>query len=177
VKFRSLFLFLLFVFFNISILRADGDIDQQNFGSENINQPAEQAKNKPYGFASHFIYMSPAKISEGFYKGDVVHFVEAKVEASSVVYYDPAVTEGLIFSVSFEPTFLKWEQNPYFCQDHFYLLPMSITGFSHRVDDWIWRAQMTANFDTDEWNGNYTSYDFLLWGRYSLRKNIGFILF
>lgn len=143
---------------------ADIDIDSQDIGSENIKQPA---KRTPFGFDTHVDYISPSKIERGFFKGDEIHYAEAEAEAGMVVYYCPAYTEGLRTSLSFTTTYIRWDNNPWFDQDHFNIVSLNLSGFSKRVDRWFWRSQLSINFDTHQWNGEYTSYDILLWGRYS----------
>lgn len=149
---------------------ADIDIDQQDIGSEKITKPA---KRTPFSLDTHVDVIGSSKISKGCYKGNKIHYAEAEVEAGMVVYYCPTYTEGLRTALNYSPVYLKWHDNPWFDQDHFNIASLSLAGFTQRVDHWFWRAQLTANFDTDEWSSKYTSYDILLWGRYTYCKNIG----
>ncbi|MFI0434987.1 MAG: DUF6268 family outer membrane beta-barrel protein [Parachlamydiaceae bacterium] len=150
---------------------ADIDIDTQNIGEENINQPA---KRTPFSFDTHIDAIGGGEITNGFYKKDKVDYGEAQVEAGMIVYYNPSYTEGGRIAVGFSPTYLNWHGNPWFEQDHFNILSVTLTGFTKRADRWFWRTQLTANFDTDEWSSKYTSYDLILWGRYTFCQNIGF---
>lgn len=149
---------------------ADVDIDQQNIGSENITQPE---KRTPFSFDTHLDVIDSSKIKKGFYKGDKINYAEAEVEAGMVVYYCPTYTEGVRVSLGYTPTYLKWQDNPWFDQDHFNIISLSLAGFSKRIDRWFWRTQLTANFDAEKWSCQYTSYDLLLWGRYAYCENIG----
>lgn len=158
-----------FILTAFSIL-ADVEIDPQDIGTEKIAQPA---KRTPFSFATHVDVVGNSKISKGFYKGDKINFAEAQVEAGSIVYYCPTYTEGARVALGYSPTYLKWHENPWFDQDHFNIVSLSLSGFTKRIDNWFWRTQLTANFNADQWNSGYTSYDILLWGRYTYSKNIG----
>ena len=146
----------------------DIDIDSQDIGSEKIT---DTAKKSPFSFNTYIDAIDTAKINKGFYKGDKIHFAEAEAEAGMVVYYAPAYTEGARVAVGYTATYLRWAENPWFDQDHFNNLNVSLTGFSKRLDQWFWRTQLTANIDTSQWSAMYTSYDILLWGRYSYCDN------
>lgn len=149
---------------------ADVEINQQDIGSEEIDKPS---KRSPFSLDAHVDVIGPSKINKGFYKGDKIHFAEAEAELGMVVYYCPTYTEGLRVAVDYSPTYLKWNDNPWFDQEHFNLVSFSLSGFTKRMDQWFWRAQLTANFDSEKWSCQYTSYDLLLWGRYTLCKQIG----
>jgi hypothetical protein len=158
-----------FILAALSVL-ADIEIDEQDVGSEKITQPA---KRTPFGFETHVDVIAHSKINKGFYKEDKIDFAEAQVEAGSIIYYCPTYTEGIRAALGYSPTYLKWHENPWFDQDHFNIVSLSLTGFTKRADRWFWRTQLTANFDADQWSGKYTTYDILLWGRYTYRENIG----
>lgn len=149
---------------------ADIDIDQQDIGSERITQPA---KRTPFSFDTHVDVIGSSKIKKGFFKGDEINYAEAQVAAGMVVYYCPTYTEGVRVALGYTPTYLKWHDNPWFDQDRFNIVSLSVAGFSKRIDRWFWRTQFTANFDAEKWSSQYISYDFLLWGRYALYENIG----
>jgi hypothetical protein len=156
---------------------ADGDIDSQDIANEQIEEPA---KRTPFSFSSHVDVIAPSKINKGFFKGDEVHYAEAQVEGGMVFYYCPTYTEGARAAVGYTATYMRWGNNPWFDQEHFNTLNLTLTGFSKRLDRWFWRTQLTANIDTHEWSGDYTSYDILLWGRYAycgedIGVHIGFL--
>lgn len=149
---------------------ADVDIDTQDIGSEQITQPA---KRTPFSYNTYIDAIGSAKIERGNFKGDKVHFAEAEGEAGMVVYYCPAYSEGARIAVGYTATYLKWSENPWFDQNHFNTVSVSLSAFSKRLDRWFWRTQLTVNMDADEWTGSYTSYDILLWGRYAYWENVG----
>lgn len=149
---------------------ADIDVDTQDIGSEQIDQPAKQS---PFSFNTYIDAIGTSKIDKGFYKGDKVHFAEAEVEAGMVVYYCETYTEGAKVAIGYTATYLDWSENPWFDQHHFNTVSFSLTGFTKRIDRWFWRTQLSVNCDAKEWKANYTSYDILLWGRYEYCGNIG----
>ncbi len=155
---------------NCFSLFADVEIDPQNIGDEKINQPANRG---PFSLNVHADGLGSSEINNSFYKKDKVDYAEALAEVAMVVYYNPTYIEGARVSVGYSPTYLNWHGNPWFNQSHFNFVPLSVTGFSKRIDHWFWRTQLTANFDTDSFTSKYTSYDLLLWGRYDLCENIG----
>lgn len=169
MRLKHLFLASWFILTAFSAL-ADTDIDSQDIGSEKITEPA---KRTPFSFDTHVDAVGTSKISKGFYKEDRINFAEALVELGSIIYYCPTYTEGARVALGYSPTYLKWHGNPWFDQDHFNIVSISLAGFTQRIESWFWRTQLTANFNADEWSSKYTSYDILLWGRYAYSKNIG----
>lgn len=148
----------------------DVDVDQQDIGMEGLTKPA---KRTPFSFSSHIDAIDKTKIDKGLYKGYDIRYATSEVEAGMIVYYNPTYTEGLRVAVGYTPTYLRWAECPWFEQDHFNTMPVTLAGFTKRLDDWFWRAQVSFNFDADQWTSEYMSYDILLWGRYEYCKNIG----
>lgn len=151
-------------------MHADIQIDKQDISHESIEEPV---KASPFSFSAHIDAIGAAKIDNGFYKGDKVNFAEAQAVAGMVVYYDPCLTEGIRLAAGYTATYLHWHGNPWFDQDHFNQVNLSVAGFTKRVDDWLWRTELTGYFDADEWSFQYTTYDFVLWGRYTYCEHIG----
>lgn len=172
MKFRVFFAICL-ITVSSSTSWADIDVDTQDVGSEQIEEPA---KRTPFSFNTYIDAISPSKIEKGYFKDDEIHFAEAEAEAGMVFYYSPAYTEGARLAVSYTATYLRWSENPWFDQDHFNTVTFSLAGFTKRFGRWFWRSQLSINFDAQEWNAQYTSYDILLWGRYTYTKNVGFHL-
>lgn len=168
MKFRIIFSFC-FILKTLSGW-ADVDIDSQDIGLEQIEKPARRT---PFSLNTHIDAIGNSKINKGFFKGDEVRYATSQVEAGMIVYYCPSYTEGLRLAIGFTPTYLRWESNPWFDQEHFNTLSLSVTGFSKRLDRWFWRSQFTINFDADKWDSEHISYDLLLWGRYSYSDNFG----
>jgi len=93
-----------------------------------------------------------------------------------VYYYDPCNREAATAAVEYQKTYLNWQHNPYFKETNFDTISLVLGGYTERVDEWIWRGQVSINFDNIEhWNfNNYMNYDLMLWGRNVLCSNIGF---
>ncbi|MDP1880253.1 MAG: DUF6268 family outer membrane beta-barrel protein [Parachlamydiaceae bacterium] len=170
MKFKLFFLTILSINCLTNIAYADAELDQENVGSENIQ---EIAKRSPFSFQTHYDHTGKAKIKNTFEKGNHIVFAEANVEAGGVFYYNECYSEGLRLGLGFEATHIGFESNPYFNQDNFETLSVNLSGFTKRVKNWFWRSQLSANIDTCEWSTNYTSYDILLWGRYTFSNPIG----
>lgn len=151
-------------------LLADIDIDDQDVGSEQITKPA---KRTPFSLNSHIDGIGTTKIEKGHFKGDEVHYATAEVEAGMIVYYNPAFTEGIRVALGYTPTYLRWSECPWFEQDRFNTVPVTVSGFTKRFDDWFWRSQVSFNFDADNWSSEYISYDIIVWGRYTYCRDIG----
>ena len=138
------------------------------------NRSNRLPKRTPYSFETHFDRVASAKIKNTREKGHHISFAEAEAVAGAVVYYDDVHTEGLRVGIGYTATYVGFEDNPKFDQEHFEMLNINIGGFTKRLDDWFWRAQLSINIDTREWDAPYTNYDLVLWGRYTFCKDIGF---
>ncbi len=150
----------------------DGQIDFSDFSSESIQTPG--TKQSPFSGKTKIDVIQKAKIDKGFFKGDEVQFGEADVQLGSVIYYCEAYKAGAAAALSYTNTYIHWATNPWICQTNFYTATLNISGFSNRLERWLWRGQASINVDAEEWNlENYASYDFLLWGRYEQTEEIG----
>lgn len=167
-----------------SLKGTDIALDFSDYGKEPINVIDSQEANlpstpkgdkpRPFSLNVYFDGIEPAKIDKGFFEGDEVRFCEAEVELGMVFYYCPAYSEGANIALSYTATYLHWSENPFFEQDHFNTLTLSLGGVTKRLQDWLWRGQFDINYDIGSgFMGQYLFYDMLLWGRYSYSKNIG----
>jgi hypothetical protein len=159
--------------FSASSLLADDDpyFDTNDYSAEEL--PSE-SKLQPFNLSSKVDVVSPSKIREGFYEGDEVTYRQASGTGSAVFYYCPAYTEGANVAVTYTSTYIKWDQNPWFDQDHFNMLTLSVGGFTQRACRWLWQTQVSINMDMDKWDlGHYANYDLLLWGRYTYCEHVG----
>jgi hypothetical protein len=69
---------------------------------------------------------------------------------------------------------LRWKENPYFDQKNYETASVSLSGFSNRLPDWLWKADLTAFLDTDPGDlEKYLYWDILLWGRYDYCEDFG----
>ena len=161
--------------FNLSLF-ADDDIDTNNMGSENIggafeNQPASKS---PFSFSAYADAVGKAKINKGFFKKDEIQFAIANAEIEAVYYYCPEYSEAANITLGYTETYIGWKENPWFSQTHFDTVTLSFGGITKRFDRWLWRGQVEINYDGfDELTAEYLNYNLILWGRYSICKDIG----
>lgn len=153
-----------------SLYAAETDIDPSDFGSESVG-PTPQT---PFSVNVSLDYISPAKVKKGFFKDDEITFTEGTADASMVFYYEPACSEAANVGLGYTTSWIHWEQNPWFSQEYFHTVSLALGGFSGRLEDWVWRGQLQINYDTgSHFSAEYFNYDFLLWGRYSVKENMG----
>lgn len=119
-------------------------------------------------------YIGPSRFSTGGYTDQHVnyHFAEATLKYTHLFGCDRDV--GLFMSAGYATTGISWKQNPNFHQETFQNLCVDIGGFSAHFPDWLWKFDLGACFDADQWAwANYTLYSITLWGRYSIYPYLG----
>lgn len=164
-------LFLTLAISFVSYLSAD--VDEEDMSAEKVDEPLKEA-NSPFTLTLDFDTVQTTKIDKGFYKGDKVRFAIGEAELTGVFYYCPAYSEAANLAIGYIYTTIDWCNNPWFDQDHFNTLSISLNGVTGRIHRWLWQGQITVNIDAKEWNvGNYGTYDFVLWGRYAYLDTVG----
>lgn len=149
------------------------DIDLEDFGSEDIAAPLEQA-GYPYSIDIRGDAIGKANFKKWYLDDQHVEYRDAEIEGSVVFYYDRCNAEGAALALGYDSTQLIWRLNPFFGETRFRNLEASLTFFSERLDGWLWRAQIGINLDADHTNiSEYATYDGLLWGRYAYCNTIG----
>lgn len=153
----------------------DNDVDLSDYSSVNISKVEKKAESaSPCSVNVLVDAVGKAKIKNGFFEGDKIEFSEGYVEGGCIFYYCPAYKEGANAALRYTATNIKWSNNPWFEQQRFNTLSLTLTGFSSRLHRWFWRGQLAVNVDANQWNmSEYANYDALLWGRYEYCKNIG----
>lgn len=157
-------------------LKADYDLDDTSSVSieENVSEKG------PFNISMKGDYLLRTKFKH--HDGDKFPGIEkdhfqywtAEAEVNAVVYYEKCFTEGLIVGIGFDHAYFNWTNNPFFSQKNFNNLELSVAFFTERLCDWLWKTSVAMNLDTDRWDFNeYTTYDLVLWGRYSLCCNWG----
>lgn len=162
----------------ISTMPLSAQVDTSSIGSEAIVPQAvdEDEPAGPYKISADFDYINKAKVKrKGCPSMGDLTFAFGMVDANFVYYYDKCIEEGAAFAVAYERTYLNWDENPYFTQKNIDTAALIFSGFSKRLTDWDWRAQVSVNFDNlSHWNyQDYMNYDLLLWGRYSYCRDVG----
>ncbi|MBA3957145.1 MAG: hypothetical protein H0X51_01945 [Parachlamydiaceae bacterium] len=155
-------------------LHAEVDIDTDDFGAENIHPFSNSDEQRPFSVNITGDAVGKADFKKWYLDDQHLEYRDIEIEGSAVFYYDPSCEEALAISVGYEYTRLAWSQNPFFNETKFHTVDVSLGLFTHRAQNWFWRAQLSLNLDPDHLNFNeYTSYDGVLWGRYDYCSNIG----
>jgi len=166
--------FLLFAGLTCAFPHLNAQIDIEDLGSE---RPAESKEEpgKPFQIEVSADFVGKAKFRKG--DGDHHHlrFWTGLAEISAVYYYDPCHHEALNVALAYERTRLDWRFNPFFNEKNVDTVSLWLGGYTQRLENWIWRGQLSINFDNvAHWDFNdYMNYDLLLWGRYCYCKNFG----
>src|SRR5262249_40133585 len=107
------------------------------------------------------------------YEGHIQYNHE-EIDFTAVICYNECFKEGLSLGLTYEYTFLDWNKNPFFCRKNYDTVSIALTYFTHRLSGWRWLAEGTINVDADKWQfSDYTTYNILLWGRYTYCPNVG----
>lgn len=170
---KIFYIFLTTLAFHFSNIHAQ--IDIEDVGSENITPKAiENGSDGPFLIKGNIDVLGKAK----FRKSHDLHnlrFATGQVEFNFVYYYEPCYKEGASVTLLYDRTRLDWKFNPFFNQKDFDNISVLLGGFTERLNNWQWRAQVSINFENlKHWDfEDYMNYDFILWGRYEYCKNFG----
>lgn len=169
---------ILFSGFILSFTGLQAQVDTQDIGSASI-APYEAAveDKRPFKVAISADYVGKGKVKRSKHcphLGDLT-FATGQAEVNFVFYYQECYEEGAAIALAYDRTYMNWDRNPYFHQKDIDTVNLILSGFSKRLCDWDWRAQLSANFDNIRcWEfRDYMNYDILLWGRYDYCENIG----
>lgn len=128
----------------------------------------------PYFGGAQYDYIAEADFDESALRGEHLAFRIGRIHLGTLCYHNPRCKEGVSVGLAYTQTYLRWNQNPYFNQRYFDTASFNVSGFSHRLQEWYWRGNVSFNFDTDHFDPEeYLTYDLLLWGRYTYCKNFG----
>lgn len=146
------------------------DLSVSDMSAEKIQTKTQH----PFFFESKFDAIQKTEIKEGFFEKDRVQFAQGEAQAGMFFYGCPVYQEGAYVAVKYTTAYIGWANNPWFEQNHFNTVSFSLGGVTHRLEKWLWKAQIDINMDAREWDINdYANYDGLLWGRYDYCDNIG----
>lgn len=151
-----------------------GDIDSGIFGSEKMAEPEKESQ-RPFSVYFSYDNVCNSNFSNNEFKGESQSYSEAEVEVGSVFYYNSCYEEGGRATVGYTYADFQWNQNPYFRQNRFNVTSFELGFATKRLTNWLWQANVSMNIDANHFNvSKYANYDLLLWGRYSMRPNIGY---
>lgn len=150
------------------------DIGPQSIIPEGYEEGGE-ATPGPFTIAVFADWVSRADVERNWSGIKTVEFAASEVQANMVFYYDPCIKEGASVSLDFQRTYMNARRNPYFNEKWIDTISVVLGAATERVCNWIWRGQLSVNFDNIEyWNFNdYMYYDLLAWGRYEYLPNFG----
>lgn len=99
----------------------------------------------------------------------------------SVLYrqfgFNPYDLSGCIIGIGYHHAELFWRSNPLFEKVNYNNATVGLGYFTQCIDNWRWLFQANLNVDTDRFSiGNYSTYDFLAWGRYASNPCLTFHL-
>lgn len=105
--------------------------------------------------------------------GGHIEFDHVEVTADAIIWFNECEKEGVSTGFGYEYTRLK--VNPeIFTRKNYDTAFINATYFTHRVPEWRWIAFFQYNIDADKWSFNdYSTYDMLLWGRWSYCTTMG----
>lgn len=152
----------------LAIGAINADTDDDVLGSEQMIEPEGTEDVGPFNLSASGDYVGKTKLHNHSVPGTHLSFYDWYVEGTAVFYHDAENGDGLQALVGYDMVHLDWEDNPYFDQKNFGEIVVAIGGFTKRIKNWLWQAQVSMNMDTEHRNWNlYTNYDLLLWGRYT----------
>jgi hypothetical protein len=81
---------------------------------------------------------------------------------------------GLVLRGGYSDLLMQWNNSPFFSENHFPSVDVSVGAFTACVDRWLWKALLEASFQTTKFSpGRYTLYTGVLWGRYAYSDCFG----
>lgn len=142
--------------------------DATQFQTENAPPPFY-----PFSISGNYVNVSPAS-----FRSPNLAFSDLKYTQSDIAFaYTLPFSEicGLIFGAGWVGTIVDMKENPEFNETDFNYLNLSVGVFSRAFPDWTWTVTLSAFFDTEEFSLiDYTLYQGVIWGRYTLCKSFEF---
>jgi hypothetical protein len=155
---------------SLSTLQADLEFD----GTISRETLPNAEKDQPFKFRLNADAVNRARFDKSEFKHQHIEFDDFEAEARAVLYYNKACREGIYTKLGYFYNHIRWHENPFFNQSDFNTAYTAIGGFTERLCDWLWLAELTLNVDTDHFDlAEYSYYDLILWGRYKYSENIG----
>lgn len=180
-KFKKTFVWLGVFSLCCGTVFADDNLDYslQDLSSEQQIIPTE-AENHPFKVSAFGDWIGKSKIEKRGYRHQSVKFYIADVQADAIVYYNPHCQEGIGLSLGYTRSRFDWDKNCFFKTKDIDQISLTVTGFSKRINDWLWTGYATATWEPRYGNlSEYTNYEMLFWGRYTctdvFNMHIGFL--
>jgi len=148
------------------------DFETGDFSSEKIGRSEQPAG--PFKIELSSDIIAKSKFTDSGFKHQHIGYSQSEAEGNAIVYYNPCYREGINLGLAYTATDLNWKHNPFFHQRWFHTATTSIAGFTERLPNWFWKAQVAMNCDLEHFNiSDYINWDILLWGRYTYSCDIG----
>jgi hypothetical protein len=166
-------LFFSFIGFLLAFHPLCADYDLEDVGSWEIEKAGKQGED-PYQAEFSGDWIGDSKFTQDSVEGDHIRYGNLEAELEALGYWDECHREGFKIALSYEQSHLDWASNPFFDRRHFNTASLALLAFTERFCGWTWIGQARYNIDANNWGFvDYSTYDWLVWGRYSYRQNIG----
>lgn len=144
-----------------------GDVEENSISTVQIERNTDQ-KGGPFSIFSNYDAVAPANFNNRRLRHQKLKFQLGVASLNMVVYYNPIHEEGVAVGVGYTYNRIAWRQNPFFDQQNFNAINILLTGFSKRLLDWDWKSQIMYSLDANHPDfDDYSTWDLLLWGRYT----------
>lgn len=151
----------------LSISTLYGDVEETAISTEQITKNADD-QGGPFTFLLSYDVVGEADFTQRELDDQTLKFQQAEASINSVVYYNKQHEEGVAVGLGYTHNLIDWDENPFFDQTNFNAANVILTGFSKRLQDWDWKAQIYYALDADHTDfDDYSTWDLLLWGRYT----------
>lgn len=135
---------------------------------------ANFASPKPFQVEINYNAIGEAKFKNDDHKDQHIIYRGFDAEGWVGFWYNPCYKEGAAVGLGYSDDTIDWKENPYFKQKRFKMASLLLGAFTERAQDWLWKAKVAINVDTDHFDlNNYGNYDLTLWGRYQYTCNVG----
>jgi len=115
-----------------------------------------------------------SKFTRKRHKKQNISFGVGQASAGFIFYYDKEVKEIATIEAGYTNTDIHWKENPYFHKKDFNVATLSVGAVTKRICRWLWKSKLAWNIDMDHPNfSEYSTWDFIGWGRYSYTDDIG----
>lgn len=164
----------------VPILSLSADFNDDVFSADDTStfdlSPGGVENNQgPVTIRASFDYVGEANFTRHPMRHEKIQFSEYDLDGSLVFYYNPCRKEGVALQAGFTRYNVDWKQNPYFDENEYNMFSVGLGFFTARAWRWEWKGLAKVNFNTDHWDvQRYSTFDFLLWGRFELATDWGF---
>ncbi len=121
----------------------------------------------PFSISGQYVNVSKADFRTSEVADSNLRYIQSDIAFAYTYPYN--LISGLIFGAGWVGTTVDMKDNPQFDETEFNYINLSIGAFTKAVPDWTWTVTVAAFFDTEQFSlVDYTLYQGVLWGKYSL---------